>query len=252
MASLNDFGIVIQDNVGLANGIKYEPPILLGSHVSFLGNTTLGMFCYINSRTTIYHADIGRYVSIGPDVCIGPSEHPTEYLSTHPIAYHPEAILHFKQFPCYQDAAAWYASPLHPDLQKVFIGNDVWIGRGATILQGVTIGDGAIIAAGAVVTKNVEPYAIVGGVPAKRIRMRFDEDTVRRLIAAQFWKWDLRVFKNKCRFDNVLDFLEKIEIGIEQGTVPELRVPQFFIAGSGGSEEPYTISGDLSWSIKNA
>lgn len=72
----------------------------------------------------------------------------------------------------------------------IVIGNDVWIGYEAVILSGVTIGDGAIIGARAVVTKDVPPYTIVGGVPAKPIRRRFDDETVRRLLALRWWDWD--------------------------------------------------------------
>ena len=73
--------------------------------------------------------------------------------------------------------------------RKTEIGNDVWIGEHATIKAGVKIGDGAIVASGAVVTKDVPPYAIVGGVPARLIRMRFGEDTVKRLLASRWWRY---------------------------------------------------------------
>ena len=72
----------------------------------------------------------------------------------------------------------------------IVVGNDVWIGYEAVILAGVTIGDGALVAARAVVTKDVPPYTIVGGVPAKPIRKRFDEETIERLLALRWWDWD--------------------------------------------------------------
>lgn len=78
---------------------------------------------------------------------------------------------------------------------EVKIGNDVWIGTRAMILDGITIGDGAVIGAGAVVTKNVPPYAIVGGVPAKIIKYRFSQDKINELLASQWWndpKYDPR------------------------------------------------------------
>jgi len=74
--------------------------------------------------------------------------------------------------------------PMH-----VTIGNDVWIGRSSTIMSGVTIGDGASIAAGSIITKDVEPYAIVGGNPAKFIKKRFDDETIQKLLNIQWWNW---------------------------------------------------------------
>jgi len=80
---------------------------------------------------------------------------------------------------------------------NIIIGNDVWVGYGATILSGVTVGDGAAIGAGALVSRDVEPFAIVGGNPAKIIRMRFDEHTVPRLIKLAWWNWpEAKVRKN--------------------------------------------------------
>ncbi|AZO33208.1 MAG: CatB-related O-acetyltransferase [Mesorhizobium sp.] len=72
----------------------------------------------------------------------------------------------------------------------ITVGNDVWIGNGAMILPGVEIGDGAVVGAGAVVTKNVPPYAIVGGSPARLIRYRFSQDVISKLLAIQWWRWD--------------------------------------------------------------
>lgn len=74
--------------------------------------------------------------------------------------------------------------------KPVTIGHDVWIGEKAIILDGVTIGNGAVIAAGAVVTKDVAPYEIVGGVPARHMKFRFDEDTIRKIEQSQWWDWD--------------------------------------------------------------
>ena len=72
----------------------------------------------------------------------------------------------------------------------IVVGSDVWIGRGSTILSGVTIGDGAVVAAGSMVTKDVAPFSIVGGNPARLIRMRFDEHTVEKLLVLRWWDWD--------------------------------------------------------------
>lgn len=79
----------------------------------------------------------------------------------------------------------------YPQKGDIIIGNDVWIGYNATIMAGVNIGDGAIIAANATVTKDVEPYTIVGGNPAKVIKKRFSEETIERLLELKWWNWDI-------------------------------------------------------------
>jgi len=91
----------------------------------------------------------------------------------------------------------------HICAKKTVIGNDVWMGRNATVIAGVSIGDGAVIAAGAVVTKDVPPYAIVGGIPAKIIRYRFAPEQIEALLRIRWWDWDDRTIAN--RFDDFLD-----------------------------------------------
>jgi len=101
----------------------------------------------------------------------------------------------------------------HPSTKgDVVIGNDVWIGENALVLSGVSIGDGAVIGACSVVTKDVEPYTIVGGNPVKVIRKRFDEETISKLLRIRWWDWDIKRIKENVPFllsDNVKKFLEK-------------------------------------------
>src|SRR5690606_12842951 len=119
-------------------------------------------------NTQISDARIGRFCSIGSDARIGlGGTHPTDRVSTHPAFYSPmpRSQLTFAQKASFEE---------YPG--SVIIGNDVWIGAGATIVDGVSIGDGAIVAARSMVTKDVPPYAIVGGVPSKLIRYRIPEE----------------------------------------------------------------------------
>lgn len=126
---------------------------------------------------------IGRFTAIGPGatVLMPGGNHPMVGPSTYP----------FTMF-----GGDWAANTLEtylaiPQPGDTEVGNDVWIGREATIMPGVTIGDGAVVAAYSVVTKDVDPYEIVGGNPARHIRFRFDEPDVRRLLAVRWWDWPI-------------------------------------------------------------
>ncbi|QLH37602.1 MAG: CatB-related O-acetyltransferase [Parachlamydiaceae bacterium] len=121
-------------------------------------------------------ARVGKYSSIGPGttLMLG-GEHRTDWVTTYP----------FSVF--WPEAAGFVGHPKSKG--NIFIGNDVWIGYEALILSGVTIGSGAVVAAKAVVTKNVPPYAIVGGNPAKIIRYRFDHETILKLLSIRWWDW---------------------------------------------------------------
>ena len=140
-------------------------------------NSQIGDHTYIGGSNKIQNAVIGKFCSIGPEVLIGLGIHPTNLKSTYPGFYtNPE---YYRVEKLYNFDGEEY--------KKVEIGNDVWIGARATILDGVKVGDGAIIATGAVVTKNVPPYAIVGGVPANVIKYRFDEEQIKELLEEQWW-----------------------------------------------------------------
>lgn len=144
----------------------------------------IGAFSYFVGGVIDSCRSIGRYCSIAAGVRIGEPEHPTNWLSTSPFQYDAGR---FGWHPSAADAVTLPAAGFNRP--PVVIGNDVWIGANALITRGVTIGDGAIIAAGAVVTRDVPPYAIVGGVPARVIRHRFDADLVTELLDVQWWRF---------------------------------------------------------------
>lgn len=160
-------------------------PVSLGDGVEVLAGVRFGKFSLVNAWSTINEADIGNYVSIGEYVRINVfNTHPIDWLSTHPFQVNDA---HFSDVPGYRDihriARAW-----HPG--KMLIGHDVWIGSHAKLLNAVSIGIGAVVGAAAVVTDDVPPFAIVGGVPARVIRYRFDEKTITRLLASRWWELD--------------------------------------------------------------
>jgi acetyltransferase-like isoleucine patch superfamily enzyme len=153
---------------------------------SRLRDVQMGRFSYVGRESQVYHARIGSFTSIGPQVLIGLGEHPSEgFVSTHPMFYSDRG----------QSNPVIVDKPLFDEMPTTTIGNDVWIGARAILRTGVTIGDGAIIAAGAVVVKDVEPYSIVGGIPAKHIRYRFTTEEIRRIQESNWWQQDLTWLK---------------------------------------------------------
>jgi acetyltransferase-like isoleucine patch superfamily enzyme len=176
-------------------------------------NLTAGAFSYIANGCFLYHVDIGRYCSIGDNVHIL-SQHPTDTLSTSPVFYQALFDEPFiaKQMTSYER------------LVQTKIGNDVWIGSGVKIKTGVTIGDGAVIGAGSVVTKNVAPFSIVGGTPAKLIKMRFSSEIIERIQALEWWNYNLIDYAlDWSDLDATLTMLEKMKASGEM--VPYVGLP---------------------------
>lgn len=142
---------------------------------------TLGDYSYLGHDCQVADATIGKFCAIAAHVRIGPPNHPMERPAQHRFTYCPE----------YYDAAQRRDAGFFERRRaaRTTIGHDVWIGHGVTVLAGVTVGDGAVLAAGAVVAKDVAPYSIVGGVPARRIRDRFPPAIAARLRAIAWWDW---------------------------------------------------------------
>jgi acetyltransferase-like isoleucine patch superfamily enzyme len=140
-------------------------------------NSSIGNHSYVQRNTRIVNAKIGKFCSIAADVSIGPGLHKMDAVSTHPSFY-------LKNTPLKKTFSK--TDMIIPG-KLTEIGSDVWIGERAILLDGIKVGNGAIIAAGSVVTKDVEDYSIVGGVPAKHIRFRFEEHIVKDLLAIEWW-----------------------------------------------------------------
>lgn len=197
--------------------LSFEAPART-NRASFIGKCHVGAFTYF-ADGKIYTTDFGRYCSIAAGVTIGHSNHPTKWVSTNPFQYQQSFRFNMEAAVKWDFRAEYENDKVNPSLTKkassevqrrTLVGNDVWIGTDVKIIAGVTIGDGAIIGAGAVVTKDVRPYEIVGGVPARKIGDRFDDVKKEKLLSSKWWDyapWQLRHID----FSNVDDALQEIE-----------------------------------------
>jgi acetyltransferase-like isoleucine patch superfamily enzyme len=147
-------------------------------------HSTMGRHSFCGYDCDISHADIGGFVSIANGVVIGGGRHPMEWVGMSPVFYDGR-----------DSVTAKFATHRREAPRRVRVGHDVWMGRSAIVLPGVSVGDGAVVGAGAVVTKDVAPYAIVAGNPARLIRYRFDDATIARLRAARWWDLDDEALK---------------------------------------------------------
>lgn len=195
--------VKILPGANVSAGARFEGFNVVGAHSAFCGE--MGYGSYIDRDSSI-NAKVGRFCSIAGGVVTVSGAHPTEkFVSTSPCFY----SLEKQNGMTFVENQKFDENKLADGKRPVVIGNDVWIGYGAKILPGVTIGDGAIIAAGAVITKDVLPYSIVGGVPAREIRKRFDEKEIEFLCSFKWWDKPIEWIKeNSDMFDDIKKFME--------------------------------------------
>lgn len=186
--------------------LSYLEDVTVGLYDTIYDNVSLhdcelGDFVYIQDGSIISNTTFGNFCSVGPQVRIGPGKHPVNYISTHPAFYSTKL----------QCQITFSTEDTFKESGKVLVGNDVWIGANALIMDDLIIGDGAIIAAGAVVTKDVDPYTIVGGVPASFIKQRFTDEEIAYLLEFKWWDKDINWLKeNYSLFLNSDSFFEHI------------------------------------------
>jgi hypothetical protein len=207
------------DNKALKPILTKEPTIhptcilkaaSLGSYTELMMHchiveTSFDDYSYCAGNVQIIYSTVGKFCSIANSVRINPGNHPQWRVTQHHMTYRRVAF----GFDETDDTAFFDWRRAH----KCTIGHDVWIGHGAIVMPGVEIGHGAIIGSGAVVTKNIPPYAIAVGVPAKVIKYRFDEKTIESLLSIEWWNWDrAQLEKNFKDLNDVPTFIEKFKI----------------------------------------
>ncbi|WP_281691046.1 CatB-related O-acetyltransferase [Pseudomonas sp. PARCl1] len=216
---LIDNNIFLQHPFKIKGVYKYGESLILRSKILVEPYATMqkghfisvGAFSFFQSNF-LPPVEIGRYSSVSWSVSVMGHDHPINHISTHPFTYRDYFQRRIKQDFGTTIAIGDFAA----DRGAVRIGHDVWIGQNALLRRGVTIGNGAVVAAGAVVVKDVPPYAIVGGNPAKIIRYRFEEKVIEKLLASQWWQYHCKDFTgdvtNPEKFVDELG--EKIELGL--------------------------------------
>ena len=193
-------GVKIDENAKAFNSTLCDYTNL--AHNASVNLSTIEKRSSIGRYSIVADVDMGAYCSVSWLVTIGAGPHPIDTISSHFFNYYPK-------FGIVEEI-----NPL--EYPRTTIGNDVWIGAGSIIKGGVRIGDGAVIGSGAVVTHDVEPYAIVAGVPARVIKYRFDEQTRERLLKIKWWDFDDATLKNiidlfnKPLDEDILQQLEKL------------------------------------------
>ncbi|NER11529.1 antibiotic acetyltransferase [Muriicola jejuensis] len=190
-------------NVFIGYSTYFEGYNSIGNKSSVV-SSRIGYGSYIAEGSTISKTEIGRFSSIGPNVNCIFGKHPAEtFVSTHPAFFSTRKEIalslvveqRFKEFADPRDKEGKYS---------IIIGNDVWIGANVSLMEGIVIGDGSIIAANAIVTKDVAPYSIMGGVPAKLIKKRFKEEEEAFLLQLQWWDKPLSwISEHAIFFDDV-------------------------------------------------
>lgn len=173
---------------------------------------SIGAFSYTSGTRFDFGVKVGRYCSIAENSKIMGAEHFSDWISTSPVFYDNE----------YHDQDTSQITHQKRQARKVNIGNDVWIGADVVFKPNITIGDGAIIASNSVVTKDVPPYAIVGGVPARVIRYRFNDDLIKAMQSIEWWKYHKKDLKGLVA-NNPITFIENLEKRISNNEIQEYK-----------------------------
>lgn len=213
--------------------LLFERPARISS-ATVIGACSIGAFSYVGPGCEIRNSHIGRFCSIAANVALGPAEHPLDWLSSHPFQF--DGVRYFDE---YEEWGVFSSgtNKFNGNSSSTCIGHDVWIGRNAIIRQGVTIGSGSVVAGGAFVNKDVEPYSIVAGVPARFIRYRFDPSIIEKLLNLEWWEWKLQPVDHKIDFSNIDAAIDKISELLSKGLLARFAPVRSFVEKVGDGFE---------------
>jgi phosphonate metabolism protein (transferase hexapeptide repeat family) len=216
MAYIEHFG---EPRKGAGSMLSEEPRIHPSSRVSKceigaftaigpncgMRESSMGDYSYLAGDVSIVWTDIGKFCSIASHTRMNPGNHPTWRVTTSHSTYRRKQY----GFDDVDDEDFFVWRKAH----RCFVGHDVWMGHGTILTAGCKVGIGACTGAGTVVTKDIPPYAIVGGVPGKIIKYRFDQKTIEKLMRIAYWEWDHDTVKQRFKdLFNVNEFIEKYEV----------------------------------------
>jgi acetyltransferase-like isoleucine patch superfamily enzyme len=211
----------------------------------FFGGTVIparmGAFSYSNSQL-LPNTQVGRYCSLGYKIEFIQETHPTDWVSSSALFYGTEAHQGVMEY-LFSDRRieAFQKDRYQRHVGQVIIGHDVWIGQSAIFTSGVTVGNGAVVAAGAIVTKDVEPYTIVGGSPARPIRRRFSDQICERLEATAWWRFGPDVIQ-PLNIRDVEGFIDRFQDRFGNVEPPPLPVPPVTYAEMQRAKPPTSVS----------
>lgn len=205
--ALREKGLLVSEPVQIRSELCFERPAWIFGHR--LKNCTVGAFTFFNAAgsTSAYRVSFGRYSQIGESSILGPPEHPYDWFSNHPFAFtrpsHLPSMYVMPDFVRLAPEESDGRSFAEETPNDTIVGHEAYIGASCFVKRGVTIGDGAVVGARSLVTRDIPPFAVAVGTPAKVVRLRFSESIVERFLALEWWRYDLAPWKHKVDFSRV-------------------------------------------------